>query len=437
MRSDRLLPPQQRLRASGAWLCGVLLSLAACDDDGAPLSTPTLFTDSAGITIVTSPSSNTAYATIAAEPVLSIGAIDGPDEVLFGRIASVAVDGAGNLIIADGQIGEIRIFDANGVHLQTYGSEGEGPGEFRRLAGAWPAAEGVIVAVDTRLDRITRFGLDGELLATATLKGTDQAPTIRPIRMAGTSAFLSWMQSLNPLSPQDNTGLKGIIESMSDPLGSRVEHLVRHDLAGNLIDTVTQVPGVATVTSLQGAGTNMSIQIMQVPFSPEPAATASPEGRVAVTAGRSYGFSLHGPDGDLVRIVRLAEVPPVRTDAHVEAWARGSAGGRESPDDAEVEAAMRHYEEMSMPERLPAWNTLLVTDSGETWARRFAIQGAETVRWDVFGAEGSHLGQVRSPATFRIHHIGDGRLTVVSSDDLGVERVEVYEYANGASARSS
>ena len=98
---------------------------------------------------------------------------------------------------------------------------------------------------------------------------------------------------------------------------------------------------------------------------------------------------------------------------------------------------MRHYEEMSMPERLPGWNTLLVTDSGETWARRFAIQGAETVRWDVFGAEGSHLGQVRSPATFRIHHIGDGRLTVVSSDDLGVERVEVYEYANGASARSS
>lgn len=426
MRREKLLQPQRRVHASGLWLWGVLSSLAACDGHGEPLSTPTQFTDSAGVTVVTNPPSDAAYATLSPEPVLSIGAIDGPDEVLFGRIASAAVDGTGNFIIADGQIGEIRIFDASGVHLQTYGREGEGPGEFRRLAGAWPTAEGVVVAVDTRLDRITRFGPDGELLATATLKGTAQAPTIRPIGMAGSSAILSRMQSLDPLSPQDNTGLRDIIESLSDPLGSRAEHLVRHDLAGNLIDTVTQVPGQATVTSLQGAGTNMSIQIRQVPFSPEPTATASPEGWVAVAAGRSYEFSLYGPAGDLERVVRLAEEPPVRTIAHLEAWVRGSAGGRESPDDAEVEAAMRGYEEMPMPERLPAWNTLLIADSGETWARRFAIPGAETVRWDVFGVDGSHLGQVRGPSTLRIQHIGDGKLTVISSDKLGVERVEVY-----------
>lgn len=206
---------------------------------------------------------------------------------------------------------------------------------------------------------------------------------------------------------------------------NRSEYLVRHDLAGALIDTVAILAGQATLTSGQGSGTNMSIEVMPVPFSPAPAASAG--GRVAATTGRYYEFSLHSPVGDLERIVRLAEEPPVRTDAHLEAWVRGSARDRESPEDTRVEAALRRYEEMPWPERLPAWNSLLIADSREIWAWRFTILGAETIHWDVFGPDGSLLGRVRFSADLRIQHIGEGRLTVVPSDDLGVERVEVYE----------
>ena len=142
---------------------------------------------------------------------------------------------------------------------------------------------------------------------------------------------------------------------------------------------------------------------------------------------RVPGPARHDSFGTLERIVRLAEERPVRTDAHLEAWVRGSTGDREPMDDAQVEAALRRYEEMPMPDRLPAWNSLLIADSGEIWARRFAIRGAETVPRDVFGADGSFLGQVTIPASLRIQHIADGRLTVISTDDLGVERVEVYE----------
>ncbi len=427
MRRERLPRLRRPFHTTGAWLCGALAPLAACGDNGEPLPTPAQFTDSAGVAIVTNPPGDAVHATIVPEPVLSIGAIDGPVAVLFGRIASVAVDGAGNLIVADGQIGEIRIFDADGAHLQTIGGEGEGPGEFRALAGAWPTADGAIVAVDTRLNRITRFDTDGELLATAGFKGPGERPMIRPIRLAGPGAFLSRVQSLNLPSLEGVSSLEDALESISDPLGSRPEYLVRHDLAGALIDTVATVPGQATQTSVQGSGTNMSIQIMRVPFSPAPAATASPEGRMAVTTGRSYEFSLYDPFGTLERIVRLAEEPSVPTDAHLEAWVRGSTGDREPMDDAQVEAALRRYEEMPMPDRLPAWNSLLIADSGEIWARRFAIRGAETVARDVFGADGSFLGQVTGPASLRIQHISDGRLTVISTDDLGVERVEVYE----------
>ena len=419
--------PRRPRHTVAAWSCGVLVLLGACGDGGESIPSPAQFVDSAGVVIVTNPSGGAVYATIAPEPALSIGAIDGPDEVLFGSIASVAVDGAGNLIVADVQMDEIRIFDASGVHLQTIGGPGEGPGEFRALAGAWRTAGGAIVAVDRRLDRITRFGPDGELLATATFQGPGEQPVIRPIRVAGPGLFLSRVESLNLPSLDGAFSLDDALESISDPSGSRSEYLVRHDLEGTLVDTVTSVPGQATQTSAQGSGTNLSIQILRLPFSSAAAATASPEGRMAVTTGRSYEFSTYDPTGTLERIVRLTEEPPLRTDAHLEAWVRASTGGREPMDDTQVEAALRRYREMPLPDRLPAWNSLVIAGGGEIWARRFAIRGAETVARDVFAADGRFLGQVVAPASLRIQHIGDGRVTVVSTDDLGVERVEVYE----------
>lgn len=427
MSRERLTRPRRPGNTAATWSCGVLVLLAACGDGSERFPSPAQFVDSAGVAIVTNPSGAAIYATIATEPVLSIGAIDGPAEVLFGRIASVAVDGAGNLIVADGQIGEIRIFDASGAHRRTIGGPGEGPGEFRALAGAWPTAGGAVVAVDNRLRRITRFGPEGELLATATLQGPGEQPMIRPVRVAGPGLFLSRVESLNLPSLEGAFSLEDALESISDPSGSRSEYLVRHDLEGTLIDTVTAVPGQATQTSAQGSGTNLSIQILRLPFSSAAAATASPEGRMAVTTGRSYEYSTYDPTGSLERIVRLSEEPPLRTDAHLEAWVRGSTGGREPMDDTQVEAALRRYREMPLPDRLPAWNSLVIADGGEIWARRFAIRGAETVVRDVFEADGSFLGQVVGPAGFRIQHIADERVTVISTDDLGVERVEVYE----------
>lgn len=427
MRRDRSARPRPLLRTSGAWPWSALALLAGCGDSGEPLPGPARFADSAGVAVVTNQPGDAVYATIAAEPVLSIGAIDGPEEVLFGRIASVAVDIAGNLIVADAQMSEVRIFDASGAHLQTIGAPGEGPGEFRGLAGAWPAADGAIVAVDSRFHRITRFGPEGDLLATATFQGPGDRPRIRSIHLVGPGAFLSRVESLNLPSLEGAFSLEDALESISDPLGSRTEYLVRHDLDGALVDTVATVPGQATRTSARGSGANISIEVMRVPFSPVPAATASRDGRMAVTTGRSHEFSLYDPAGAIERIVRITEEPPVLTDAHIETWVRGSTGGREPMDDAQVEAALRRYGEMPLPDRLPAWNALVIAESGEVWARRFVVRGAETVRRDVFSTDGTFLGQVVAPANLRIQHIAGGRLTVISTDDLGVEHVEVYE----------
>lgn len=50
-------------------------------------------------------------------------------------------------------------------------------------------------------------------------------------------------------------------------------------------------------------------------------------------------------------------------------------------------------------------------------------------RWDVFAADGFYLGRVDVPASFRIEEVGRGQALGVATDELGVERVQLYGLA--------
>ena len=176
--------------------------------------------------------------------------------------------------------------------------------------------------------------------------------------------------------------------------------------------------GVTIVTSLPGDAIHGEL-------APEPSAHGSEHG-VVVTGGTGYEVSVFDDTGALSRIVRLNEAPTVRTDEHLETHVRGS-GNPVAEDEASIRAWIASYREMPMPETLPAYTDLRLTDSGELWARRYRQRGAPVLRWDVFHADGHYLGRVEVPASFSIEQIGRGEVVGVSTDEFGVERVEVRE----------
>ena len=61
-------------------------------------------------------------------PEISIGELDGPEELLFGWIRSIAVDADHNVYAFDDQAQEVRVFDSAGQYVETLGGRGEGPG---------------------------------------------------------------------------------------------------------------------------------------------------------------------------------------------------------------------------------------------------------------------------------------------------------------------
>jgi hypothetical protein len=64
---------------------------------------------------------------------LSIGVLDGADELMFASIGSMAVDEEGGIYAFDSRVPALRHFDAEGEYIRTLGREGGGPGEY----GEW------------------------------------------------------------------------------------------------------------------------------------------------------------------------------------------------------------------------------------------------------------------------------------------------------------
>ena len=404
-----------------------LLLISACGDENAPPPPAATATDSAGIRVVANPPADLVYAELGEEPLLSIGLLTGPEELLFGRIASARRDGAGNVIVADRQAHQIRVFDSEGRHLQTLGREGEGPGEFETLSGAWVVRyrDGTngdsrqVIAADSELDRITRFSGEGTPMGTATLAGREDM-SIRTIGLAGPTRVLS---RASPYSLPDFENRGGSIADLMDALlggeGNRRVLFVLHRLDGVLVDTLAEGKDAAVGSVAMGDGA-LSFAI---PFSPESEAAGSPHG-VVVTGGTEYAISVF-EDGSLRLIARLDEAPPARTDEHLERYARGSEG--DDADEAEVREDIERYRQVPLPDSLPAYTDVLFAEEGEVWARRYRFADESVARWDVFATDGIHLGRVVVPASFRIEEVGRGQALGVATDELGVERVQIRD----------
>ena len=376
-----------------AVLAGVVVILP-----GAVTGQDAVVTDSAGVRIVTSPVGDMVYARMAEDAALTIGLVEGPEEFLFERIVSVARDQDANLIVADAGWYQVRVFDAAGNHVRTMGGQGEGPGDFVNLGGAWPRAGGGVIVVDAFLQRVSEYGPGGELERVAKLRDAGSPVTFRSWGLAGPESLLG--SATHPSTPGLSPG-----EIARSPV-----LFVRHGLDGAIIDTVSRFPGEAG--GVAGADGDV-IHIMSLPFSAAPAAAGTTDA-VATTGGATYEILLFDLGGTLRRIVRLATAPPDRTEEHLLALV---------PDDR-----MRAlYEQLPLPAALPGYVKLVFADTGELWAQRYLVTGTPLSQWDVFHPDGQYLGRVEIPASFRVHAVSDGQLLGVQVDELEVERVQLRD----------
>ena len=341
---------------------------------------------------------------IGPDPVVSIGEVTGDESYMLHRANDAATLPDGRIVVANTGTNELRVFDAAGVHLTTWGRAGEGPGEFTALAGVatWPGDS--IAAWDARSRVISIFDSGGILGRTFVLESDDRPDEPRLVLGDGTVL---------------GSASRGSGEGYTR---AEVTYELR-DGRGGVQLSFGDHPGQESFMSTAGPFPTFGF----LPFGRTLSEAAW--GDLFVIAPndlyeiRAYDRS----DGSLARIVRrdYANRAPTRAEvdeAIDDALARTNLSGQQ------LEWTRDGYTAMPLVESFPAFRVLLTDDLDHLWVREATLPGMERPAplWTVFDTEGRALGFIETPADLTILEIGSDYLLGQTTDDLGVETVQVW-----------
>ena len=214
--------------------------------------------------------------------VLRIGSLDGSCDA-FGEVTSIAVDGDGRIYVADRQASEIRVFSPRGECVRTFGRSGEGPGEFRWLAGITWQPPGYLWAIDAIRDRFTVFDSLGTVLAT------------HPLQL-GRSASLPW-----PMWVDAERRLHLWLPSSR----SIVKYGVGPGLDSLASIQVPEIPQEMYTTQSRGISA-----LSPIPYSPDIRWTVGPTGNVWLADNSVFALHETTYGGDTLRTVELDRRAP-------------------------------------------------------------------------------------------------------------------------------
>ena len=377
------------------------LGVVACQEDRqgstGPLSETT---DSAGIRIVENPrppEGSRLPWRIGPEPTVSIGTREGEEAYQLYIVQDAMMLPDGRIIVANGGSGELRMFDALGTHLTTWGGEGEGPGEFRNLwqIERWPGDS--IAAWFAPRRGISVFDAEGNYSRTFTLAAAPGTPP--------------WLQSWPFASTSD-----GFILSVRTADTVVVQ---LHDGEGKVRSSLGMHEG--SDQNVVNEGTDREFVISTI-FGGR--TVWEPWGDlVVITTTSRYELRAFTKDGVPARIVRRGHEPRAPGEAEIEAEIRTR------PMIAQVgaEPTRRPYHS-SVAEHYPAFASVMSDALDHLWVREYEVPGEERPGslWTVFDAEGRVQGLVEMPAGLVIHEIGEDYILGKLRDELDIEYVQVW-----------
>lgn len=353
----------------------LLVSLACTPDTSPPRTTPVL-RDSADIRIAETPrpaeGSRLGWQ-IGPDPTVTIGAADGEAPYRLYRVGKPVTLADGSIVVPEGVSSQVRVFDAEGVHLRSWGGYGEGPGEFDELRSVARWRGDSIAAWDHYPHRgVSLFDSEGNFGRVVAL-GMGQPDRSITILRGGSLMADHWLRQ------EHGTGL----------------------LVQEQVFEIRDADGVRTASLAPLVGREFfEFQSRGMPVSEDIAFSrrvhaAAWRDLAIVSRNDRYELRAYAPDGTLRHIVRVDHAPIPVTESLIELRREELGGGG-------------RFDEMPHPETLPAFMTVMSDALDHLWVREYNVPGqvGRHRLWTVFDPEGRVLGYVEMPEGMVIDEIG-------------------------------
>lgn len=397
--------PVTRPDLAAAVLLGGTVVLAACESSPGSEAGYTVV-DSAGIRIVESlePARDGEAVRIEEEPLIRIGREDeGPYQL------AAVVDGTllagGRVAVSDALTRDVRVFDASGRHVATFGGPGEGPGEFGIPTVLAEYRGDSLAAFDGRLFRTTIFSLmsGGHRTVRNHVEGN------YVVFGAGRGGVLLLYSPGGGYRPDLEPGAQwvstDIVAMAPDGESSRV--------VATLPDRWRRVASDGNAPMPQP----LLYAVQDV----------TGDGFYWATPDR-YEIRFYDMDGRLERIMRRPVEPRPVEPAMIERFIEARVErARQTQGEGAARAFRARYEEESFGEHLPLFQAAFVDDEERLWVGSSEWPAQEpSGTWSVFSPEGRWLRDLDAPEGVRLLDANGSVVLGVWRDSLDVPHIQLH-----------
>ena len=370
--------------------------------------------DSAGVTIVENSGSAPLDGggwSVAAEPDLSIGAVEGDADYQLYGVAGAHRLADGRIAIANAGTSELRLYDATGGYLGSFGQQGEGPGEFTSMRLVGVMAHDVMVLADAGLRRITMVHPDEGMLGSAQVDAS-VLPFLNPAGLFadGSSVFGGHFDVSRIMEMEEGLNRAPTVYRSCAPDGS---------LATDFGD----FPGAAFFLEWAERDGRRNLNPYLIPYGMLPQATVSAD-FFYFGGGDRYEIQAFAPTGELVRLIRLDREPIRTTEEDKQRYIEESVPDRVGEERARELRAL--FEHLPASETFPAYGQLKADALGFLWVEEYRLPGEEVPIWKIFDPDGALVGRVSLPLDVGILEMGADYLLGIRLDEMDVEYVELY-----------
>lgn len=342
---------------------------------------------------------------VSPKPAVRIGLDEGESEYLLSRVVGAVRLGDGRIAVASRSSNDIRFYDASGSYLSKAGRSGSGPGEFRSLSRLLRSPNDTLLALDLIENRLDVFDSTPKHIRTVRLK-----TALFHGRTGPDTYILSTAQAAPVRGPFMITKV-----------------LLRYNSRTQDLDTIATIPN-QRMHGLQQPGTNR-VGTEQPPYEWNVEVAVGP-GQIVYGSSNSRTVIVTDGSGKRVNTVTIRGSGRNVTATDLGEWERWyveTAGDRfGTPSPMQERPRLRQaFSEMTAAPRTPEYSGLFLDTQGNLWVRHYAPLWRPTYQWDVYSLRGAFLAKVELPS-IEPFEIGSDYVLGLSTDKLGVERIEMY-----------